>query len=60
MVEEMEAYRKIIRENISYECLMDSRYRQQEEVDELDELMVELWSCRITALFALAEWTSLW
>ena len=56
MVEEMEAYRKIIRENISYECFEDSRYRQQEEVDELVELMVEV----ITALFALAEWTSLW
>ena len=42
MVEEMEAYRKIIRENISYECFADSRYRQQEEVDELVELMVEV------------------
>lgn len=42
MVEEMEAYRKIIRENISYECFEDSRYRQQEEVDELVELMVEV------------------
>ena len=42
IVEEMEAYRKIIRENISYECFEDSRYRQQEEVDELVELMVEV------------------
>ena len=42
MVEEMDAYRKIIRENISYECFADSRYRQQAEVDELVELMVEV------------------
>lgn len=41
-VEEMEAYRDIIREHISYECFQDGRYYQTEKVDELIELVVEV------------------
>lgn len=39
---EMEAYRDIIREHISYECFQDGRYHRREDVDELVELMVEV------------------
>ncbi|MEY8235395.1 DUF6017 domain-containing protein [Lachnospiraceae bacterium 66-29] len=39
---EMDAYRDIIRENISYECFQDGRYHRREDVDELVELMVEV------------------
>ena len=42
VIGQMDRYRSLIRENISYECFEDSRYRQQEEVDELVELMVEV------------------
>lgn len=40
-IEEMEAYRNMIRERISYECFQDERRYQREDVDELVELMVE-------------------
>ena len=39
---EMNAYRDIIREHISYECFQDGRYHRREDVDELVELMVEV------------------
>ena len=39
---EMDAYRDIIREHISYECFQDGRYHRREDVDELVELMVEV------------------
>ena len=42
VMEEMDAYRDIIREHISYECFQDGRYHQREDVDELVELMVEV------------------
>ena len=42
VIEEMNAYRDIIREHISYECFQDERYHQREDVDELVELMVEV------------------
>lgn len=42
VIEEMNAYRDIIREHISYECFQDERYHQREDVDELIELMVEV------------------
>ena len=41
-IEEMEAYRDIIRERISYECFQDEQYHRKEDVDELIELMVEV------------------
>ena len=42
VMEEMDAYRDIIREHISYECFQDGRYHRREDVDELVELMVEV------------------
>ena len=42
VIEEMEAYRDIIREHISYECFQDGRCHRREDVDELVELMVEV------------------
>ena len=42
VIEEMEAYRDIIREHISYECFQDERYHRREDMDELVELMVEV------------------
>ena len=42
MMGEMDAYRKVIQENIAYECFTYGTHRQQEEVDELVELMVEV------------------
>lgn len=42
VIKEMNAYRDIIRENISYECFQDERYHRKEDVDELVELMVEV------------------
>jgi len=42
VIEEMETYRDIIREHISYECFQDERYYRKEDVDELIELMVEV------------------
>ena len=42
VMEEMAAYRDIIREHISYECFQDGRYHRREDVDELVELMVEV------------------
>ena len=42
VIGEMEAYRDIIREHISYECFQDGRYHRREDVDELVELMVEV------------------
>lgn len=41
-IEEMELYRNIVREHISYECFQDARYHRTEEVDELIELIVEV------------------
>ncbi len=42
VIEEMDAYRDIIREHISYECFQDGRSHRREDVDELVELMVEV------------------
>ena len=42
VIEEMETYRNIIREHVSYECFQDERYYRKEDVDELIELMVEV------------------
>ena len=42
VMDEMDAYRDIIREHISYECFQDGRYHRKEDVDELVELMVEV------------------
>ncbi len=42
VMDEMDAYRDIIREHISYECFQDGRYHRREDVDELVELMVEV------------------
>ena len=42
VMDEMDAYRDIIREHISYECFQDGRYHRREDVDELVELMVEI------------------
>ncbi len=42
VIGEMDAYRDIIREHISYECFRDERYHRKEDVDELVELMVEV------------------
>lgn len=41
-IEEMELYRNIVRDHISYECFQDARYHRTEEVDELIELIVEV------------------
>lgn len=41
VIEEMDTYRQIIRENISYECFKTDNYLRQDEVDELVELMVD-------------------
>ena len=41
-IEEMELYRNIVQEHISYECFQDARYHRTEEVDELIELIVEV------------------
>lgn len=42
VIDEMEAYREIIRENISYECFQIDKYFRVDEVDELVELIVEV------------------
>ena len=42
VMEEMNAYRDLIREHISYECFQDGRFCRREDVDELVELMVEV------------------
>ncbi|MDC7291306.1 replication initiator protein A [Blautia schinkii] len=42
MIDEMEAYRETIRENISYECFQRDRQCHLGEIDELVELMVEV------------------
>lgn len=42
MMEQMDAYREIIRENISYGCFQDNGFHRKEELDELVELMVEV------------------
>lgn len=42
VMEKMETYRLIIRENISYECFEIDQYFRVDEVDELVELMVEV------------------
>ena len=41
-MEEMGAYRNVIREHISYECFQEDGYHHLEEVDELVELIVEV------------------
>lgn len=38
----MEAYRDMIRENISYQCFQDERFYRKKDVDELVELMVDV------------------
>lgn len=42
VMEEMEAYRTVVRSNISYESFSECGRTEQEEVDELVELMVEV------------------
>lgn len=42
VMDEMDAYRDLIREHISYECFQDGRFCRREDVDELVELMVEV------------------
>lgn len=42
VMEKMDAYREIIRENISYECFQIDQYFRVDEVDELVELIVEV------------------
>ena len=42
VIDEIETYRRVIRENISYECLLNDQYYRREEVDELVELIVEV------------------
>ena len=42
VMEEMDAYRDLIREHISYDCFQDGRFCRREDVDELVELMVEV------------------
>ena len=42
VIEEMDVYRDIIQEHISYECFQDGCYHRKEDVDELVELMVEV------------------
>lgn len=41
-MDEMNAYREIIKQNIEYSCFEDNRYRRREAVDELVELMVDV------------------
>lgn len=41
-MDEMNAYREIIKQNIEYSCFEDSKYRRREAVDELVELMVDV------------------
>jgi hypothetical protein len=42
VMDEMEAYRSIIRENISYDCFQNDAPYELNEVDELVELMVDV------------------
>lgn len=42
VMEEIEAYRNVIREHISYECFQEDGYHHLEEVDELVELIVDV------------------
>ena len=42
VIEQMNSYRNLIRENISYECFMSDRDCRREELDELVELMVDV------------------
>lgn len=42
VIGQMDRYRSLIRENISYECFLDDRICQREELDELVELMVDV------------------
>ena len=42
VMDEMEAYRNVIREHISYECLQGDGYHHLDELDELVELIVEV------------------
>ncbi len=42
VMERMDAYRELIRENISYECFASPENLQKEEVDELVEMMVDI------------------
>ena len=42
VMEEMEAYRDIIRQNIEYPCFETGRFHKQGAVDELVELMVDV------------------
>ncbi len=42
VIGQMDRYRSLIRENISYECFLSRRDCQREELDELVELMVDV------------------
>ena len=42
VIGQMDRYRSLIRENISYECFLGDRSCQSEELDELVELMVDV------------------
>ena len=42
VIGQMDRYRSLIRENISYECFLGDRSFQREELDELVELMVDV------------------
>lgn len=42
MMERMDVYRKVIRENISYECYQNGPEHIRQEIDELVELIVEV------------------
>lgn len=42
VIEEMEAYRTVIHDNISYECFTDNSGNRAEQVDELVELIIEV------------------
>ena len=42
VIGQMDRYRALIRENISYECFLGDRGYQREELDELVELMVDV------------------
>ena len=42
VIGQMNSYRNLIRENISYECFMSNSSCQKEELDELVELMVDV------------------
>ncbi|MDD2981683.1 MAG: DUF6017 domain-containing protein, partial [Hespellia sp.] len=42
VIDEMDAYRNIIHENIEYHCFVDDRFHKRESVDEMVELMLDV------------------